>query len=85
MCRHDRKYQLLILRNIIVPPLAALLYIGAGKHPVAGMICGYAGANAGFTANLMVAGARLLLRGSHKTTRSKASLPETSLPGRCYL
>jgi len=49
--------------NIIVPPIAALLYLGAGKHPVVGMICGYAGANAGFTANLMVAGTDSLLQG----------------------
>lgn len=57
--------------NIIVPPLAALLYIGAGKHPVVGMICGYAGANAGFTANLMVAVQIPCFR-VLQTTRSKA-------------
>ena len=29
---------------VVIPPIAAILYIGAGKHPLAGMICGYAGA-----------------------------------------
>ena len=41
---------------VVIPPIAAILYIGAGKHPLAGMICGYAGAQAGFSANLMIAG-----------------------------
>ena len=63
--------------NIIVPPIAALLYIGAGKHPVVGMICGYAGANAGFTANLMVAGTDSLLQGLTNDA-IKGFLPETT-------
>ena len=63
--------------NIIVPPLAALLYIGAGKHPVVGMICGYAGANAGFTANLMVAGTDSLLQGLTNDA-IKGFLPDTT-------
>ena len=63
--------------NIIVPPLAALLYIGAGKHPVVGMICGYAGANAGFTANLMVAGTDSLLQGLTNDA-IKAFIPDTT-------
>ncbi len=58
-------------------PLAALLYIGAGKHPVVGMICGYAGANAGFTANLMVAGTDSLLSGLTNDA-IKGFLPDTS-------
>ena len=63
--------------NIIVPPVAALLYIGAGKHPIAGMICGYAGANAGFTANLMVAGTDSLLQGLTNDA-IKGFLPDTT-------
>ena len=63
--------------NIIVPPIAALLYIGAGKHPIVGMICGYAGANAGFTANLMVAGTDSLLQGLTNDA-IKAFIPDTT-------
>ncbi|MCD2435658.1 AbgT family transporter [Acidaminococcus sp. NSJ-142] len=48
---------------IVIPPLAAIVYIGVKKHPVVGMIVGYAGAQAGFTANLMVAGTDSLLQG----------------------
>lgn len=48
---------------VVIPPLAAIIYMGAGKHPVVGMIVGYAGAQAGFTANLMVAGTDSLLQG----------------------
>ena len=46
---------------VIVPPMAGLIYLAAGRHPVAGMICGYAGAQAGFSANLMIAGTDGLL------------------------
>ncbi len=48
---------------IVIPPMAALAYIGVGKNPVVGMINGYAGAQAGFSANLMVAGTDALLQG----------------------
>ncbi len=48
---------------IVIPPLAALAYIGVGKHPVVGMMVGYVGAQAGFTANLLVAGTDSLLQG----------------------
>ena len=34
----------------------------SARHPVAGMICGYAATEAGFTANIMVAGTDGLLQ-----------------------
>lgn len=48
---------------VIIPPMAAIIYLGVHKHPVVGMIAGYAGAQAGFTANLMIAGTDSLLQG----------------------
>ena len=48
---------------VVIPPIAAILYLAAGKHPIVGMICGYAGAQAGFSANLMIAGTDGLLQG----------------------
>lgn len=48
---------------IVIPPLAALAYIGVGKNPIVGMMNGYAGAQAGFSANLLVAGTDALLQG----------------------
>lgn len=52
---------------VVIPPIAAILYIGAGKHPVVGMINGYAGAQAGFSANIMIAGTDALLQGVTNT------------------
>ena len=48
---------------VVIPPLAAIVYMGVGKHPVIGMMVGYAGAQAGFSANLMIAGTDTLLQG----------------------
>ena len=48
---------------VVIPPLAAVLYLGAKKHPIVGIICGYAGAQAGFSANVMIAGTDGLLQG----------------------
>ena len=48
---------------VVIPPMAAIVYMGVGKHPIVGMIAGYAGAQAGFTANLMIAGTDSLLQG----------------------
>ena len=48
---------------VVIPPLTALVYIGVGKNPLVGMIVGYAGSNAGFTANLLIAGTDSLLQG----------------------
>lgn len=48
---------------VIIPPMAAIIYLGVHKHPIVGMIAGYAGAQAGFTANLMIAGTDSLLQG----------------------
>lgn len=52
---------------VVIPPIAGVLYLAAGKHPVAGMICGYAGAQAGFAANLMISGTDSLLQGITNT------------------
>ena len=48
---------------VVVPPIAALIFMQLGYHPIAGLIAGYAGATAGFTANLFIAGTDVLLAG----------------------
>ncbi len=48
---------------IVIPPLAGLLFLSAGLHPVAGMICGYAACQSGFSANLMISGTDALIQG----------------------
>ena len=62
---------------VVIPPMAAIVYMGVGKHPVVGMMVGYAGAQAGFTANLMVAGTDTLLQGLTNDA-IKAFMPETT-------
>ncbi|WP_085522715.1 AbgT family transporter [Tuberibacillus sp. Marseille-P3662] len=48
---------------VLVPPLAALVFYKVGRHPLAGLAAGFAGAGAGFTANLFIAGTDALLSG----------------------
>jgi aminobenzoyl-glutamate transport protein len=48
---------------VIVPPIAALIFSQMGLHPIAGLVAGYAGATAGFTANFFIAGTDVLLAG----------------------
>lgn len=49
--------------GILVPPLSAIAYIGVGKHPIVGMLCGYAGANVGYAANPIISGTDTLIQG----------------------
>ncbi|WP_174614515.1 AbgT family transporter [Virgibacillus ihumii] len=48
---------------VLIPPLGALVFYKVGRHPLAGLAAGFAGAGAGFTANLFVAGTDALLAG----------------------
>lgn len=48
---------------VIIPPLTAMVFLQAGRHPVAGIAAGFAGSGIGFTANLVVTGTDALLGG----------------------
>ncbi len=48
---------------VIIPPIAALIFSKMGLHPIAGLVAGYAGATAGFTANFFIAGTDVMLAG----------------------
>ncbi|MBD8071201.1 AbgT family transporter [Bacillus sp. PS06] len=48
---------------VLVPPLAAMVFLTVGRHPLAGLAAGFAGVGAGFTANFLVAGTDALLAG----------------------
>ncbi|WP_200410927.1 AbgT family transporter [Virgibacillus salexigens] len=48
---------------VLVPPLAAMVFNKVGRHPLVGLVAGYAAAGAGFTANLFIAGTDALLSG----------------------
>ncbi|HWL24206.1 MAG TPA: AbgT family transporter [Ureibacillus sp.] len=60
---------------VVIPPLAALVYLSLGRHPLAGLAAGLAGAGIGFTANILVAGTDALLSGI--TTEVVKSIDET--------
>lgn len=39
---------------VVLPPLAALLFLSFGKHPLAGLCAAFAGVSGGFSANLLI-------------------------------
>lgn len=45
---------------VVVPPLAAAVFRQLGRNPIVGLMVGYVGATAGFTANLIPAGTDVL-------------------------
>ena len=45
---------------VVIPPLAAAIFKQMGRSPIAGLIVGYVGATAGFTANILPAGTDVL-------------------------
>ena len=48
---------------VVLIPLAALVFISAGRHPVAGIACAFAAVSAGFSANLLIGPLDALLAG----------------------
>ncbi|QOI99232.1 MAG: AbgT family transporter [Phycisphaeraceae bacterium] len=48
---------------IILPPLAAALYVAFGRPPLAGIAAAFAGVSAGFSANLMIGSTDTLIAG----------------------
>jgi aminobenzoyl-glutamate transport protein len=70
---------------VIVPPIAALIFAQMGINPIAGLIAGYAGATAGFTANFFIAGTDVLLAGiSSEITEHFSHLDEVSATANWY-
>ncbi len=64
---------------VIVPPIAALIFMQMGLSPIAGLVAGYAGATAGFTANFFIAGTDVLLAGiSSEITSTMDGVDEVS-------
>ena len=39
---------------VVLPPIAALLFLAIKRHPIAGLVAGYAAVAAGFSANLII-------------------------------
>lgn len=58
---------------VVVPPLAALVFAAAGRHPVAGLIGGFAAAGAGYSTNLVPTSLDALFAGI--TTAAMQAIP----------
>ncbi len=48
---------------VAIPPLAALAFLGLGRHPIAGIVAGFAAVGAGFNANIIIGTVDPLLSG----------------------
>jgi len=48
---------------VVLPPVAAVLYLSAGRPPLAGIAAAFAGVSAGFSANLLITAVDPLLAG----------------------
>ncbi|WP_348775035.1 AbgT family transporter [Psychrobacillus sp. NEAU-3TGS] len=48
---------------VVIPPLAALVFLSVGRHPIAGLAVGLASTGIGFSANILIAGTDALLSG----------------------
>ena len=59
---------------IIIPPLAAIVFKAAGRHPVAGLIGGFAAVGAGYSTSLLVTSLDALFAGI--TNSVAATLPD---------
>ncbi|MBG6215950.1 aminobenzoyl-glutamate transport protein [Arthrobacter sp. CAN_A6] len=58
---------------VVIPPLAALVFKAAGRHPVAGLLGGFAAAGAGYSTNILVTSLDALFAGI--TTAVTETLP----------
>ncbi len=62
---------------VVLPPLAALLFLAAGRHPLAGIAAAFAGVAGGFSANLLPTPLDALLAGLSQSALDASKL----LPG----
>jgi aminobenzoyl-glutamate transport protein len=62
---------------VVIPPLAAAIFRQMGRNPIAGLLVGYVGATAGFTANLLPAGTDVLA--AALTNAATGGQPEVSV------
>ena len=67
---------------VVIPPLAAAIYRTLGKNPILGLLVGYVGATAGFTANLLPAGTDVLAMSL--TNAATGGNPEISVLANWY-
>lgn len=69
---------------VIIPPLAGIIFLYLGRHPLAGIAAGYAGTTAGFTANILPAGTDALLQGITNEATAITNGPTIELTANWY-
>jgi len=70
---------------VIIPPLAAMIFLSLGRHPIAGIAIGYAATTGGFSANLFPAGTDALLQGITNEAAAIVDAPEIPLMANWYI
>jgi len=70
---------------VIIPPLAAMIFLSLGRHPIAGIALGYAATTGGFSANLLPAGTDALLQGITNEAAAIVDAPEIPLMANWYI
>ncbi|ROP43771.1 AbgT family transporter [Pseudokineococcus lusitanus] len=64
---------------VVVPPLAAMVFRAAGRHPVAGLLGGFAAAGAGYSTNFLVTSLDALFAGITNATAAVLPDPGTTV------
>lgn len=70
---------------VIIPPLAAIIFMSLGRHPIAGIALGYAATTGGFSANLLIAGTDALLQGITNEASKIVDGPEIPVAANWYI
>ncbi|MEM7234485.1 MAG: AbgT family transporter [Planctomycetota bacterium] len=60
---------------VLVIPLGGVIFYAAGRHPIAGIVCAFAGVSGGFSANFIPSGIDPLLQGF---TQSSAQIQDST-------
>lgn len=64
---------------VVVIPLGAIIFAGAGRHPIAGLAAAFAGVSAGFSANLLLGTLDPLLQGITNEALSSAGMEHLAI------
>lgn len=70
---------------VIIPSIAAMIFISLGRHPIAGIALGYAATTGGFSANLIPAGTDALLQGITNDVSQIVGAPEIPTMANWYI
>ena len=70
---------------VIIPPLAAMIFMSLGRNPIAGIAIGYAATTGGFSANLFPAGTDALLQGITNEASKIVGAPEIEIVSNWYI